>query len=162
VGIEIERKFLLIGSDWKKLARGTVYRQGYLHSSENRTVRIRVAGGTGFVTIKGGGTGIRRLEFEYQIPVKDAEIMLEKLCEKPLVEKKRYKIDYAGFTWEVDEFFGENEGLTVAEIELTSEEQPFAKPPWVGKEVSGDPRYFNAVLCKFPYSAWGQKEQRKK
>ncbi|HHD63077.1 MAG TPA: CYTH domain-containing protein [Desulfobulbaceae bacterium] len=159
MGTEIERKFLLVGNNWKKLARGIVYRQGYLHSSRERTVRVRIAGNRGFLTIKGGGVGISRMEFEYQIPVEDAEIILEKLCEKPFIEKKRYKIEYAGFTWEVDEFFGENDGLTMAEIELTSEEQPFDKPPWVGKEVSGDPRYFNAVLSKFPYTTWDKKKQ---
>ena len=159
MGIEIERKFLLIGDDWKKLAQGTIYRQGYLHSSRERTVRVRVAGSRGFLTIKGGGIGISRMEFEYEISVRDAEIMLAELCEKPLIEKKRYRIKYEEFIWEVDEFFGENEGLLVAEIELTSEDQSFIKPPWVGEEVSDDPRYFNAVLSKFPYTTWDKKSR---
>lgn len=159
MGIEIERKFLLSGDDWKKLARGTIYRQGYLYSSKKRTVRVRLAGGRGFLTIKDGGVGIRRMEFEYEIPMEDAEIMLDELCEKPLIEKKRYRIEHMGFTWEVDEFFGENKGLVVAEIELVSEDQRFTKPSWVGEEVSGDPRYFNAVLCKFPYATWDTKQR---
>lgn len=94
------------------------------------------------------------MEYEYEIPVEDANVLLNELCEKPIIEKNRYKIEFAGFIWEVDEFFGENEGLVVAEIELKSEDQQFEKPEWVGDEVSGDPRYFNSNLINNPYSSW--------
>lgn len=154
MGIEIEKKFLLIGDEWKKLGVGTTYRQGYLNASKERTVRIRTIENKGFLTIKGKSVGASRMEFEYEIPFDDAITMLEELCEKPIIHKKRYKIEEHGFLWEVDEFFGENEGLVVAEIELDAEDQAFTKPEWVGKEVTSDTRYFNANLCKHPYSAW--------
>jgi len=154
MGIEIERKFLLSADTWKELAQGTYYRQGYLNSQKERTVRVRTIGDTGFLTIKGISVGATRMEYEYEIPVEDARVLLSELCEKPLIEKKRYKIEFAGFIWEVDEFFGENEGLIVAEIELESEDQQFEKPEWVGKEVSDDPRYFNSSLIKNPFSSW--------
>jgi CYTH domain-containing protein len=151
---EIERKFLLANDDWRKLASGTVYRQGYLCADENRTVRVRVIGDKGFLTIKGKSVGISRMEYEYEIPVADAETLIEELCAKPFIEKKRYRIEYKGFLYEVDEFFSDNEGLVVAEIELTSETQKFVKPSWLGREVSDDNRYFNASLVKHPYSCW--------
>ena len=156
MGTEIERKFLLTGDEWRSLAKGTAYRQGYLNSQKERTVRVRTIDDKGFLTIKGISVGATRMEFEYEIPVEDARVLLDELCEKPLIEKNRYKIDYAGFTWEVDEFFGENQGLVVAEIELESEDQQFEKPDWVGEEVSGDPRYFNSNLIKEPYSRWAK------
>ncbi|MFW2368896.1 MAG: CYTH domain-containing protein [Desulforhopalus sp.] len=154
MGIEIEKKFLLAGTEWKQLAPGTPYRQGYLNSTKERTVRVRTIADKGFMTVKGISIGATRLEYEYEIPLADANVMLDELCEKPLIEKNRYKVDFAGFTWEIDEFFGENDGLIVAEIELESEEQPFDKPEWVGVEVTGDPRYFNSNLIKMPYSQW--------
>lgn len=159
MGIEIERKFLLSADTWKELAQGTYYRQGYLNSQKERTVRVRTIGDTGFLTIKGISVGATRMEYEYEIPVEDARVLLSELCEKPLIEKKRYKIEFAGFIWEVDEFFGENEGLIVAEIELESEDQQFEKPEWVGKEVSDDPRYFNSSLIKNPFSSWEKQKQ---
>lgn len=154
MGIEIERKFLLTSTSWKELAPGTSYRQGYLNSTKERTVRVRTIDDKGFLTIKGLSVGATRIEYEYEIPVADAEHLLDDLCEKPLIEKNRYKITYGGFVWEVDEFFGENKGLIVAEIELESEDQSFDKPEWVGEEVTGDPRYFNSSLIKEPYSQW--------
>lgn len=154
MGIEIERKFLLTSTSWKELAPGTSYRQGYLNSTKERTVRVRTIDDKGFLTIKGLSVGATRIEYEYEIPVADAEHLLDDLCEKPLIEKNRYKITYGGFVWEVDEFFGENKGLIVAEIELESEDQSFDKPEWVGQEVTGDPRYFNSSLIKEPYSQW--------
>jgi len=154
MGIEIERKFLLTGDDWRKLAKGTAYRQGYLNSQKERTVRVRTIDETGFLTIKGISVGATRMEYEYEIPMEDANVLLDELCEKPLIKKNRYKIEFAGFFWEVDEFFGENEGLIVAEIELESEDQKFEKPLWVGDEVSGDPRYFNSNLIKNPFTSW--------
>ncbi len=154
MGVEIERKFLLNGDEWRSLAQGTVYRQGYLSSQKERTVRVRTVDDQGFLTIKGANVGMTRLEYEYEIPVEDAVALLEELCEKPIIEKIRRKIDYAGFVWEVDEFLGENEGLIMAEIELENEEQPFEKPPWIGEEVSGDARYFNSNLSRKPFSVW--------
>ncbi len=154
---EIERKFLLAGDDWKKLAEGVRYQQGYLCAQKERTVRVRTIADKGFLTIKGISTGISRLEYEYEIPQADAGVLLATLCEKPLIEKKRYKIKFAGFTWEVDEFFGDNAGLVVAEIELEREDQLFEKPVWIGSEVSGDPRYFNSSLIKNPYKNWKKK-----
>ena len=154
MGIEIEKKFLLTGSAWKELTTGTAYRQGYLSSQKERTVRVRIINDTGFLTIKGPSVGATRMEYEYNIPIEDAKNLLDQLCEKPIIEKKRYKIEFGGFIWEVDEFFGENEGLIVAEIELESEDQEFEKPEWVGEEVTADPRYYNSNLIKEPYTRW--------
>ena len=154
MGIEIERKFLLTGSTWKHIAPGTSYRQGYLNSAKERTVRVRTIDDKGFLTIKGISVGATRVEYEYEIPVADAKHLLDDLCEKPIIEKNRYKISHSGFVWEIDEFFGENEGLVVAEIELESEDQTFEKPEWVGEEVTGDPRYFNSNLIKNPFIKW--------
>ncbi len=155
MGIEIEKKFLLKGGEWKQLAVGIAYRQGYLNSVKERTVRVRTINDKGFLTIKGISVGATRLEYEYEIPLEDAQALLDELCEKPLIEKNRYKVDFDGFTWEIDEFFGQNDGLIVAEIELESEDQSFDKPQWVGEEVTGDSRYFNSNLIKNPYSQWG-------
>lgn len=154
MGIEIEKKFLLTGNAWKELAKGTAYRQGYLNSQKERTVRVRTIDDAGFLTVKGVSVGATRMEFEYDIPLDDAKTLLDELCEKPIIEKNRYKIEFGGFIWEVDEFFGENEGLVVAEIELESEDQEFEKPEWVGEEVTGDPRYYNSNLIKEPYTRW--------
>jgi len=154
MALEIEKKFLVKDDTWRAHAAGIVYRQGYISVSEEHTVRVRMAGKRGFLTIKGGSVGGGRQEFEYQIPTADADEMLTTLCTKPLVEKKRYNIAFAGFTWEVDEFFGENDGLIIAEIELEYIDQPFPKPDWVGAEVTGDSRYYNASLATYPYRAW--------
>lgn len=154
MGKEIERKFLLKDSGWRGLAGGRLYRQGYLSTVIERAVRVRTIGDHAYLTIKGVSTGITRLEFEYEIPLADANSMLDNLCEKPLIEKTRYVIPYEDFTWEVDEFHGENAGLIVAEVELENECQEFRLPPWVGEEVSDDPRYFNANLVEHPYTTW--------
>ncbi len=154
MGREIERKFLVTGDEFKRLARGVRYRQGYLNSAKERTVRVRTIGDKGFLTIKGVTVGATRAEYEYEIPAREADEMLTNLCEKPLVEKNRYKIPAGGLTWEIDEFFGDNEGLVVAEVELASEDQTFDKPAWVGAEVTGDPRYFNSNLVKNPFKTW--------
>jgi len=154
MGYEIERKFLVVGNQWKKDTDGILYRQGYLSTEKERTVRVRSIENSAFLTVKGINTGIRRLEFEYEIPLYDAEMMLDDLCEQPIIEKYRYSITYKRFTWEVDEFLGENAGLVIAEIELDYEEQSFELPPWIGKEVSGDPRYFNSALSIHPYQSW--------
>ena len=154
MGVEIEKKFLLTGEEWKKLAGGTAYRQGYLSSVKERTVRVRTINDKGFLTIKGISVGATRLEYEYEIPFDDANELLDELCEKPLIEKNRYKVEVGAHTWEIDEFFGENMGLVVAEIELESEDQEFETPAWVGEEVTGDPRYFNSNLIKEPFTKW--------
>lgn len=154
MGQEIERKFLVKSDAWRALTEGTMYRQGYLNSAKERTVRIRTVGAKAFLTIKGLTVGAKRSEYEYEIPRDECNAMLDNLAEKPLIEKKRYKIAKGGLTWEIDEFFGDNKGLIVAEVELASEEQAFEKPEWVGEEVTGDPRYFNANLIKHPFTQW--------
>jgi CYTH domain-containing protein len=154
MGTEIERKFLMKDDSWRSLATGTKYRQGYLNSTKERVVRVRTIDDKGFLTIKGITTGATRVEYEYEIPDAEATAMLDDLCEKPLIEKNRYKIAFGGFTWEVDEFFGENQGLIVAEVELESEDQQFEKPGWIDEEVTGDPKYFNSNLIQNPYLKW--------
>ncbi len=156
MGKEIERKFLIAGDEWRKLAKGTAYRQGYLSTVKERTVRVRTIDDKGYLTIKGITVGATRAEYEYEVPAADANEMLTNLCEKPLVEKNRYKIKQGELTWEIDEFLGDNLGLTVAEIELTDEAQKFDKPSWIGAEVTGDPKYFNSNLTKNPYSKWNK------
>lgn len=151
---EIERKFLVNGDAWRSLAVGTLYRQGYIATNPERTVRVRVVEKTGFLTIKGLSIGISRPEFEYIIPIEDAEQMLQNLCDRPLIEKTRSKIKVGDLLWEVDEFEGENKGLILAEVELTDENQTVELPNWIGKEVSGDPRYSNSYLAKHPLSHW--------
>lgn len=158
MGKEIERKFLVKGDAWRSLAEGVAYRQGYLSTVKERTVRVRTINDKGYLTIKGVNRGLARAEYEYEIPQLDADEMLDELCERPLIEKNRYKIPFAGLTWEVDEFFGDNQGLIMAEVELQSEDQPVEKPEWIGEEVSHDPRYFNASLIGNPYTTWGQAE----
>lgn len=150
---EIERKFLVINNDYKKSIDGILYKQGYLSADPKRTVRVRAVGNLGYLTIKGISEGAVRAEYEYPIPHEDAEELLL-LCEMPLIEKYRYFVTYKGHTWEVDEFFGENKGLVIAEIELESESQTFELPPWAGAEVTSDPRYYNSNLVRFPFSQW--------
>ena len=154
MGKEIERKFLVKDNSWRALAPGTEYRQGYLNSAKERIVRVRTIDDKGYLTIKGITLGATRVEYEYEIPVAEAEAMLDELCEKPLIEKNRYKIDYEKLIWEVDEFFGQNQGLIVAEVELESEDQDYEKPGWIGDEVTGDPKYFNSNLIINPYLKW--------
>lgn len=149
---EIERKFLVVGTEWRNLPGVHIW-QGYLNRDKNRTVRVRVAGEQAYLTVKGATHGATRVEFEYEIPVSDAT-QLKSLCDGPIVEKVRRNVPYSGFTWEVDEFLGDNMGLVVAEIELHSENEEYAKPSWVGREVTDDPRYFNSNLVSNPYSTW--------
>jgi len=152
MGIEIERKFLVRGEDWKAWP-AQLLSQGYLSRDPARTVRVRIAGDAAFLTIKGQSVGASRAEFEYPIPVDDAVALLS-LCEGPRVEKLRRVIPHAGMQWEVDEFLGENAGLVVAELELLHADQGFECPPWVGVEVTDDPRYFNSALAAHPFSRW--------
>ncbi len=154
MAIEIERKFLVNGDSWRQGATGVLYRQGYLSTDKMRTVRVRIAGARAFLTIKGHAQGIARPEFEYEIPQEDAAQLLDGLCLQPLIEKRRYLVDYQGLRWEVDEFLGDNAGLVVAEIELDHADQAVVLPTWVGREVSDDPRYFNSSLIAHPYCRW--------
>ncbi len=151
---EIERKFLVKNDGWRGKAPGVPYRQGYIARTANRTVRIRIAGKNGVLNIKYREKGIVRHEFEYNIPLEEAEDLLSGLNYEEIIEKKRYTFEEQGNIWEVDEFEGMNRGLVVAEIELSSEDQSFVKPPWLGEEVSSISRYFNVELAKMPYTTW--------
>lgn len=157
MGREIERKFLVNTALWQRPTHGMLLRQGYLSTTPERTVRVRIAGGEAFLTIKGAAQGVTRAEYEYSIPVRDASELLE-LCERPLIEKTRYEITFGEYTWVVDEFHGENEGLTLAEVELPRADAPVALPDWAGEEVSTDSRFFNASLSRHPYRSWGTEE----
>lgn len=153
---EIERKFLVTGAAWRPGAHGVPYRQGYLGAGANAscTVRARIAGERAWLTIKGPAAEGARDEYEYPIPVADAEEMLERLCSGGRIEKLRYRVPFAGHTWEVDEFTGENAPLVVAEVELDRIDAEISLPSWVGPEVTYDPRYTNAALARRPYSRW--------
>ncbi|MBE9005707.1 CYTH domain-containing protein [Fortiea sp. LEGE XX443] len=151
---EIERKFLVKGDSWRELGVGSVYRQGYIATQNAVTVRVRIANNQGYLTVKGPSVNYSRSEFEYEIPVADAQEMLDTLCDRPLIEKVRYKIEWGGLIWEIDEFNGANQGLILAEVELSDEQQQFELPEWIGEEVSSDRKYFNSNLAKFPFSQW--------
>jgi adenylate cyclase len=151
---EIERKFRVRNDSYKLFSTGVIFRQGYLNRDKERTVRVRVAGELAFITIKGLTDGFERLEFEYRIPLEDANEMLETICVRPLIEKIRYTVISDGHLWEVDEFIGENEGLVVAEVELKSSDEHVVIPEWVGEEVTGDARYFNSNLVIHPFNEW--------
>ncbi len=152
MAIEIERKFLVNGTQWRQ-GVGVRLCQGYLNRDQHRTVRVRIAGDQSFLTIKGETRGATRAEFEYAIPLEDAEELL-KLSDGPIIEKVRHLVAHDGLTWEVDEFLGDNAGLVLAEVELESENQPFSRPPWLGIEVTHDSRYFNSSLARHPYCKW--------
>ena len=151
---EIERKFRVANDDWRAMATSSSsLKQGYLSSSAEATVRVRLEDNLGTLTIKSKTKGITRNEFEYAIPAQEAKELLM-LCKGPLIEKIRYRILQENHTWEIDVFEGDNDGLIIAEIELTSEDDYFAKPQWLGKEVSGDSRYYNSNLATHPYVKW--------
>lgn len=154
MGIEIERKFLVRNDAWRVGRSGTSYRQGYLRTDAACSVRVRIAGSKGWLTIKGPSVRGIRLEYEYPVPLQDATEMLERLCGGLLIEKVRYRIPHEGLVWEVDEFSGANTGLVIAEVELAREGQSVALPEWVGEEVTGDARYANARLAVQPYGRW--------
>jgi adenylate cyclase len=154
MSVEIERKFLVRDDRWKALGQGVLLRQGYLSSHPERVVRVRIEGDAAILTIKGRSVGATRGEWEYPVPLADAQTFLDSLCERPIIEKYRSRIRFEGMVWEVDEFLGENAGLVVAEIELEHEDQVFIKPDWIGEEVTQDARYFNANLLRHPYRAW--------
>lgn len=152
---EIERKFLVTGPFREQAHRQTRIVQGYLSSVPERTVRVRIKGDRGFLTIKGIGnaSGASRYEWEREIPAAEADQLLA-ICEPGVIDKVRYQVRAGEHTYEVDEFHGENEGLVIAEVELASEDQAFIRPAWVGAEVTGDPRYYNSMLMKRPYRTW--------
>jgi adenylate cyclase len=154
MGQEIERKFLVAGGAWRKGAKRSRLSQGYLLAGKDKSVRVRLEDGRGTVTIKGRGRGIVRAEYEYAVPARDARELLGRLCERPLIEKTRHRVRFGGLVWEIDEFLGDNAGLIVAEVELRTAKQKVALPPWVGKEVTRDPRYLNSNLFKKPYRRW--------
>jgi adenylate cyclase len=147
--VEIERKFLVVGAEWREQAKGQRFCQGYLASEGAVTVRVRRAGRRAYLTIKGSSDGIMRPEFEYEVPVEEAEEML-KLCRRPLIEKTRYEVPFDGLIWHVDEFAGENAGLVLAEVELRHPAQPVTLPAWVGEEVTFDARFRNSWLVDEP------------
>ena len=154
MGKEIERKYLVKLETWKPQGEGIHFKQGYLNSQKERVVRVRIEGTKAKLTIKGLTTGVTRSEFEYSVPVEDAALLLDNLCEQPLIDKHRHKEVHFGKTWEIDVFHGLNEGLVVAEIELGSEDEKITLPDWVAEEVSSDPRYFNSNLLKHPFTSW--------
>ncbi len=156
---EIERKFLLVNDDWRQQVQRTHrIRQGYLVDVMNEhataSVRVRIEDDHANLNIKSAEIGIVRDEYEYAIPLREAEQILDRLCHRPCIEKHRHIVTGQDFIWEIDEFFGDNEGLLVAEIELESVHQGFIRPPWLGREVTDDPRYYNVNLIAQPYSQW--------
>lgn len=154
MALEIERKYLV---DWDKipaLENGIDIKQGYIKTSDDAVVRVRTKDKKAFLTIKGKNSGTTRLEFEYEIPVEEAEEMLEKLCLKPMIDKTRYEIMYKNHLWELDIFYGDNNGLIVAEVELDDENENIELPIWILKEVTGDIKYYNNNLMKYPYKEW--------
>lgn len=151
---EIERKFLVSGAGWRTTGSGERIRQGYLSVEPGRTVRVRVRGNRAWLTVKGRTSGLARQEYEYPIPLTDANEMLDGLCEQPILDKTRHVVPHGGHTWEIDVFHGPNDGLVMAELELKDENESFERPSWLGAEVSDDPRYFNSNLVRHPFNRW--------
>ncbi|HEX3029817.1 MAG TPA: CYTH domain-containing protein [Clostridia bacterium] len=154
MGKEIERKYLVKSTEYRQNAIGSKYMQGYLSTNCESVVRVRICEERGYITIKSKAVGLTRSEYEYEIPYKDALELLQTLCIKPIIEKTRYRYPYAGHIWEIDEFYGENEGLTIAEAELKNENEELILPDWIGDEVTLDYRYQNSNLAKNPYKNW--------
>ncbi|MCW8929753.1 MAG: CYTH domain-containing protein [Gammaproteobacteria bacterium] len=155
MGIEIEKKFLLANDNWRDQVHTSVhFRQGYLIGSDKSSVRVRIEGDKSNLNIKGATLGVRRQEFEYPIPMEDANELLSTLCAEPLIEKTRHYVKVGEHTWEIDEFSGDNQGLIVAEVELSHENEIFEEQEWLGEEVSEDTRYYNSMLIKNPYKNW--------
>ncbi|MCH8163167.1 MAG: CYTH domain-containing protein [Proteobacteria bacterium] len=154
---EIERKFLVLNDDWRAIVESDMQIvQAYLANNELSSTRIRIQGGKANINIKSATLGITRTEFEYAIPVDDAQLMIDDLCIKPVIEKTRYIVKHMQHRWEIDVFSGDNKGLIVAEIELSSPDETFEKPSWIGEEVSNDARYYNVCLVKKPYKTWSR------
>ena len=161
MSVEIERKFLVKDLSWKDSATSFKdFQQGYFPTADGVTVRARIAGDKARLTIKGPVTGISRAEFEYPIPIADAVAFLTAFCVKPVILKRRWYVPFCDFTWEIDEFDGLNKGLIVAEIELDSPDREFPEPPWLGREVSHEPRFRNSRLVRHPYSEWSAEEKQ--
>ncbi|RLB73003.1 MAG: adenylate cyclase [Deltaproteobacteria bacterium] len=159
MAIEIERKFLLVDDSWRPAAdAGTKMRQGYLSNNDKSSIRVRLSDDTAHLNIKSAEPGCVRREYEYPIPVSDAEELLADLCHEVLIEKIRYKVNFSGFIWEIDVFSGVNQGLIVAEIELDDLEQKFPRPLWIGREVSDEIRYYNSHLIDCPFCQWSSTE----
>jgi len=155
MGLEIERKFLVINDNWKaRVERETQIKQGYLASAQRATIRVRIEDNIGTLNIKSATQGITRREYEYEIPMQDAEALLQNLLVGSAIEKVRHRVPFAGHVWEIDVFEGENRGLIVAEVELASESERFEQPDWLGEEVSDDARYYNACLADKPFTTW--------
>jgi adenylate cyclase len=155
MGMEIERKFLVVNDNWRsRVESESVLKQGYLTAQPTIAVRVRIDGEKAQLTIKSGSVGISRSEFEYEIPPRDAEEMIESLVTGSVIDKTRYKVRCGDHLWDLDLFHGDNTGLVMAEVELASESETFELPDWVGEEVSDDPRYFNANLINHPYCDW--------
>jgi CYTH domain-containing protein len=154
MAIEIERKFLVKNDTWRSLATGENYCQGYINTQNGTTVRVRIAGDRAYLTLKGRSQGQARSEFEYPIPLAEAQEILATLCDRPFIEKIRYRIKQGDIVWEVDEFLGDNAGLILAEVELTDENQSIELPDWIAQEVTHDSRYYNSRLAKTPYCQW--------
>ena len=156
MAVEIEHKFLLANDAWRSEVTHSInYRQGYLSSQPTSSIRVRVSDNHAWLNIKSATIGTHRLEYEYEIPLSDANQILDELCKKPLVEKTRHFIERDGHTWEIDEFYGANQGLIVAELELSVVGEAFVKPAWLGEEVTHDMRYYNNNLSNHPYTTWG-------
>ena len=154
MALEIERKYLIDLEKIGTLENGVRIKQGYLSTDKNAVVRVRVKNDKAYLTIKGANNGISRLEFEYEIPFDEANEMLDNLCKKPLIDKTRYIIKHDIHIWEIDVFYGDNEGLVVAEVELKDENEKINLPSWIKEEVTSDNRYFNSNLMKHPYKDW--------
>jgi adenylate cyclase len=155
VPTEIERKFRLANDSWRdQVLRKTLLRQGYIANTQRASVRVRLAGASGWLSVKAMTRGLSRAEYEAAIPALEANEMLDRLCEGPLIEKWRHIVVYQGSEWEIDEFLGENAGLVIAELELEAEDAAFARPPWLGVEVTHDERYYNFRLSEKPFRHW--------
>ncbi len=154
MALEIERKFLVDLNKLGNLANGIEIKQGYINTADNTVVRVRIKGKKTYLTIKGENNAATRLEFEYEIPYEDGIEMLEKLCLKPIIDKTRYEINYDKHLWEIDVFYGENNGLVIAEVELEDENEELTLPTWITKEVTTDIRYYNNQLMKNPFKNW--------
>ncbi len=152
---EIERKFLVVNDSWRAQAAPAVrYCQGYLSGSKKSSVRVRIEGKVARLNIKSATLGVTRREYEYPIPLQDAQELLKELCDAPLIDKLRYHVHHGEHLWEIDVFEGDNAGLVVAEIELAREDEAFARPAWLGQEVSHDARYYNVCLTQHPFKNW--------
>jgi adenylate cyclase len=154
MAVEIERKYLINLNQIGTLENGNRIKQGYITTNKDAVVRVRVKNDKGYLTIKGSNIGVSRLEFEYEIPLVEANEMLDKLCQKPIIDKTRYLIDFEKHIWEIDIFYGDNEGLVIAEVELVDVNEEIKLPLWIKEEVSGDIKYYNLNLMKYPYNQW--------